>query len=113
MTDEGAHFHSELKRWYNFRNQITERRKYKEHQKPEKESMVNQTSLKKFHQMALLILQILLILISFQICLCKLLILRATSPTGSTETERAASGIRQLKTPYRSTMGDMRKSDLL
>ena len=110
MTDEGAHFHSELKRWYNFRNQITERRKYKEHQKPEKESMVNQTSLKK---MALLILQILLILISFQICLCKLLILRATSPTGSTETERAASGIRQLKIPYRSTMGDKRKSDLL
>ena len=42
----------------------------------------------------------------------KLLILESTSPIGSTEAERAASGIRRLKTPYRSTMGDTRESDL-
>ena len=39
--------------------------------------------------------------------------LRATSHIGSTKTERAASGRRQLKIPYRSTMGGKRKSDLI
>ena len=39
----------------------------------------------------------------------KLLILRATSPVGSTEPERTPSRIRRLKTPYRSTMGDKRQ----
>ena len=39
----------------------------------------------------------------------KLLTLGATSPIGSNEAERAASGIRRLKTPYRSTMGDKRE----
>ena len=34
------------------------------------------------------------------------------SPIGSTEAERAASGVRRLKTPYRATMGDKRESDL-
>ena len=42
----------------------------------------------------------------------KLLILGASSPTGSTEAERAASGIRRLKTPCQSTIGDKRESDL-
>ena len=42
----------------------------------------------------------------------KLLILGATSPIGSTEAERAASGIRRLKTPYQSAMGVKRESDL-
>ena len=45
--------------------------------------------------------------------LCKLLILRETSHIGSTETKRAASKIRQLKTSYRSTMRGKRKSDLI
>ena len=40
------------------------------------------------------------------------LILGATSPVGSTEAERAASGIRRLKTPYRSTMSDLREGNL-
>ena len=43
----------------------------------------------------------------------KLLTLRATSHIGSTKTERAASGRRQLKIPYRSRMGHKRKSDLI
>ena len=36
----------------------------------------------------------------------KLLILGATSPIGSNEAEEVASGIRRLKTTYRSIMGD-------
>ena len=43
----------------------------------------------------------------------KLLTLRATSHIGSTKTERAASGRRQLKIPYRSTVSHNRKSDLI
>ena len=42
----------------------------------------------------------------------KSLVVGATFPIGSTEEGRAASGIRRLKTPYRSTMGDKRESDL-
>ena len=42
----------------------------------------------------------------------KLLTIGATSPIGSTEAERAASGVRRLKTPYRSTMSDTREGDL-
>ena len=36
----------------------------------------------------------------------KLLILGAASPIGSTKAGKVASGIRRLKTPYRSKMGD-------
>ena len=43
---------------------------------------------------------------------CKLLIWEATSPIGSTEAKRAASGIGRLKTFYISTVGDKRASDL-
>ena len=42
----------------------------------------------------------------------KLLAIGCISPIGSTETERAASGMRRLKTPYRSTMSDSREGDL-
>ena len=34
------------------------------------------------------------------------------TPIGSTEGERAASGVRRLQTPYRSTMREDRESDL-
>ena len=44
--------------------------------------------------------------------ICQLLILEANSTFGSTEAERAASGIRRLKTLYQSTVGDKRESDL-
>ena len=40
-----------------------------------------------------------------------MLILGATWWTGSTKAKRAASGIRQLETPYQSTMGYQRESD--
>lgn len=42
----------------------------------------------------------------------KLLIIGCISPIGSTEAERAASGIRRLKTAYRSTMSDEREGNL-
>ena len=42
----------------------------------------------------------------------KLLTIGRVSPIGSTEAERAASDIRQLKTPYRSTMSDSREGNL-
>ena len=42
----------------------------------------------------------------------KLLTTGCVSPIGSTEAERAASGIRRLKTPYWSTMSDSREGDL-
>ena len=42
-----------------------------------------------------------------------MLALGATSPIGSSEAKRAALGIRKLKTPYESTMGDNRKSNLI
>ena len=41
-----------------------------------------------------------------------LLDIGCVSPIGSTEAERAASGLRQLKTPYRAKMEDKRESDL-
>ena len=42
----------------------------------------------------------------------KLLKIACVSPVGSTEAERAASGIRSLKTAYRSTMTDEREGNL-
>ena len=42
----------------------------------------------------------------------KVLAKGCASPIGSTEVERAASGIQRLKTPYRSTVSDSREGDL-
>ena len=56
MTNEGAHFRSELKGWYNFLerklNNVSE--EIQGASKQGKESMVNQASLYKIHQIALL-----------------------------------------------------------
>ena len=41
-----------------------------------------------------------------------LLTIGCVSPIGSAEAEREPSGIRRLKTPYRSTMSDSREGDL-
>ena len=40
------------------------------------------------------------------------LAIRCISPIGLTEAKRKASGVRRLKTYYRSTMGDKPESDL-
>ena len=42
----------------------------------------------------------------------QLLIIGCVSPIGSTKAERAASGIRRLKFPYRNIMSDEREGDL-
>ena len=42
----------------------------------------------------------------------KRLAIECISPIGLTEAERAVSGVRRLKTPYRARMGDKRESDL-
>ena len=42
----------------------------------------------------------------------QLLVISCVSTIGSTEAERAASGIRRLKTPYRTTKSDEREGDL-
>ena len=41
-----------------------------------------------------------------------LLAIGCISPIRSTEAERAASGVRRLKTPYRATMGYKRERDI-
>ena len=45
-------------------------------------------------------------------CIRKLLLIGCVPPIRSTETERAASGVRCLITPYRSTMTDIREANL-
>ena len=42
----------------------------------------------------------------------RLLVIGCTSPEGSCEAERAASGVRRLKTAYRSSMSSERESNL-
>ena len=44
--------------------------------------------------------------------ICILLAMGCISLIGSTEVERAGSGLRSLKTPYRATMGEKCNSDL-
>ena len=41
-----------------------------------------------------------------------LLAIGCISPIRSSEAEKAASGVRRLKTPYRATIGDKRESNL-
>ena len=113
MTNEGAHFRSELKRWLNFWGKkiknvseeiqgVSKTRKRVDG-KPgftleDPPDGVNEAS--NFADT------------DFFPNIRKLLILGATSSIGSTEAERTASGIRRLKTPYRSIMSDKRESDL-
>ena len=44
--------------------------------------------------------------------ICQLLIIGCVSPIGSTEVEREESGVRRLKTPYRTIMSGEREGDL-
>ena len=113
MTNEGAHILSKLKQWYNFwekkLNNISEKiqgssdTSKKVDGKPgftleDPPDGVSEAS--NFTDT------------DFFPNIRKLLILGATSSIGSAEGERTTSGIRRLKTPYQSTMGDQRESDL-
>ena len=113
MANEGVHFRSELKQWYNFwekkLNNISEeiqgasKTRKKVDGKPGFTLEDPPDGISEASNFADT---------DFFPNIRKLLILGATSPIGSTVAERATSGIRQLKTPHRSTMGDKRESDL-
>ena len=88
-------FQSEMKRWVKFCKTETE--------KASKESKELQDSFMD--------------ILKYADCDCFpniriLLAIGCISSIGSTEAERAASGIRQLKIPFGATMGDKRESDL-
>ena len=113
MTNEGAHFRLELKRWYNFwerkLNNVSE-----EIQGASKtgKRVDSKPGFTLEDPLDGIIVALNFADTDFFPNIHKLLILGATSPIGSTEAERAASGIRRLKTPYQTTMGDKRESDL-
>ena len=91
MKNDGCYFCSELKRWYNF---------WKDKVKHRQDQLDSIIKMLKFADL------------DFFPNLRRLLLIGAVSPIGSTEAERAGSGIRRLKTDFRSTMTDRRESDL-
>ena len=104
MTNEGAHLRSELKRWYNFWERKlkwgnTWNIKNKEKSYFRRSIRWHHWSFKFYWYRFLLKTR-------------KLLVLGANPHIGSTEAERAASGITRLKIQYRSTIGNKRESDL-
>ena len=113
MTNEGAHFRSELKRWYHFwkrkLNNVSEeiKRASKTRKRVDGKSGFTLEDPPDGIIEALNFADT-----DFSPNICKLLILGATSPIGSTEAERAASGIKRLKSPYPRSVGDKRESHL-
>ena len=113
MTNEGAHFCSELKRWFNFwerkLNNVSEELQGALKTRKRVDGKPGFTLEDPPDD---IIEGLIFADIDFFPIIRKLLILGTTSPIESTEAETAASGIRRLKTPYRRTMGDKRESDL-
>ena len=113
MTNEGAHFRLELKRWYNFwerkLNNVSEEIQGASKTRKRVDSKPGFTLEDPPDG---IIVALNFADTDFFPNIRKLLILGATSPIGSTKAERTASGIRRLKTPYQTTMGDKRESDL-
>ena len=91
MTNDGWHFCSELKRWYNF---CKDKFKYQQYQPVSITEMLEFADLGFFPNIR------------------RLLLIGAVSPIGSTKAERAASGMLRLKTAFRSTMNDCQESDM-
>ena len=91
MANDGCHFRSELERWYNFWKDKVE------HQQDQLDSIIETLEFAD---------------LNFFPNICRLLPTGAVSPIGSTKAERAVSGIRKLKTAFRSPMADRRESDL-
>ena len=83
-------FRSEMKRWISYCQNIEKKKKDCEKSEPT-DSFLDATKLAYSD--------------SFP-NIRQLLTIGCISPIGSTEAERAASGVRRLKTPYRSTMGE-------
>ena len=114
MFDEGLHFRHELKRWYKMWEQEIIKRN-KNWQDTAAAKPANRVDGKEQYQINPpegLLETISLADYDFFPNIKKLLVIGCISPIGSTEAERAASGVRRLKTPFRSTMGEQRQSDL-
>ena len=108
LTTSFAIFRSEDKRWL---KHCEYRIKPVDEPKKNRELMINLRTNFQSHQRALLI--------ALQMAdpdrfpnIRTLLTIGCVSPIGSAEAEREPSGIRRLKTPYRSTMSDSREGDL-
>ena len=94
-TNTASVFRSEMKRWVKFCN--TEIEKASKESKDLQDSSIDML---KYADLD---------------CFPNILVLLAIgciSPIGSTEAERAASGVRRLKTPYHAAIGDKRESGL-
>ena len=111
MTNEGIQFCSELKQWYNFWER---KRKWGNIQRASKirKRVDGKPGFSLEDPPDPIIETLNFADTDFFLNIRELLLLRATSPLESTEAGRAASGVRRLKTPYRSKMGDKRESDL-
>ena len=108
MTHEGAHLRSELKRWYNFWEGKLNNVSMEIQGASKTRKRVNGKSGFILEDPPDSIIEALNSAdTNFFPNIRKLLILGATSPIGSTEAARATSGIRQLKTPYRSIYNDV------
>ena len=113
MTSEGAHFRSELKRWYNIWERKLNSISEEIQGSPKTRKRVDVKPGFTLEDPLDVIIEALNFAdTDFFPNLRKLLTLGATSLIGSTEAERVASGKRRLKTPYQSTMGDKRENDL-
>ena len=107
MTNEGIQFCSELKQSYNFWER---KRKWGNIQRASKTR--KRADGKPEDPPDPIIETLSFADTDFFLNIRELLLLWATSPVESTEAGRAASGVRRLKAPYRSKMGDRRESDL-
>ena len=113
MTNEGAHFRSELKRWYNFGERKPNNVSEETLGASKTRKSVDGKSGCTLEDPPDGIIEALSFAdTDFFPDTRKLLILGATSPIRSTKAERAAPGMRRLKTPYRSTIYDKRESGL-
>ena len=109
MTHEGAHLRSELKRWYDFWKGKLNNVSMEIQGASKTRKRVNGKSGFILEDPPDSIIEALNSAdTNFFPNIRKLLILGATSPIGSTEAARATSGIKQLKTPYRSIYNDVR-----
>ena len=110
MVNEGVHFSSEVRRWFNLWSN-------KSYQKKQKNDT---TQTHADGQIAYMVeiprdsfADVLKVAdVDFFPNIRKLLLTGATSPISSSEAERAASGILRLKTAFRNNMKDERESNL-
>ena len=114
MFDEGLHFRHELKMWYKmWEQEITKCNKnWQDTAAAKPAKRVDGKEQYQINPPDGLLETISLADYDFFPNIKKLLVIGSISPIGSTEAERAASGVRRLKTPFRSTMGEQRESDL-